>query len=200
MHLLVIAVVVLAATLNQVTRALPISQNHRFAIYTPYWHQGPQNYAPPDLYPSHKRLGCGTEPCDDRLNLLQSQLDDSVITPLIRNTKRNKNSYRTGWTMNGMPFSVLYMNPKPKQHITVRSPISESLRSLPPPNYENMEVPPAPGADYRMEEEVPDIQAEALHQARFSLDHPSPTVIPTRKQYSIIPQLFVSYGWGPLGK
>lgn len=101
----------------------------------------------------------------------------------------------TGWTMSGMPFSVLYMNPKP--HMSVRSPISESLRSL-PPNYENTDAPP-PISDNQVDQDVPDIQAEAL-QARFTLDHPSPTILPTRKQYSIIPQLFVSYGWGPLGK
>ncbi|XP_054263881.1 uncharacterized protein LOC128987169 [Macrosteles quadrilineatus] len=190
-----ITAVILTATLAQVTRALPISQNHRFAVYTPYWHQGPRHYVPPDFYSSHKRLGCETEPCDERLNQLLSLPDESTSTNNIPLTKRTKTSYRTGWTMSGMPFSVLYMNPKP--HMSVRSPISESLRSL-PPNYENIEAPP-PISDNQVDQDIPDIQAEAL-QARFTLDHPSPTILPTRKQYSIIPQLFVSYGWGPLGK
>lgn len=91
-----IAAVILTATLAQVTRALPISQNHRFAVYTPYWHQGPRHYVPPDFYSSHKRLGCGTEPCDERLNQLLSLPDESTSTNNIPLTKRTKNSYRTG--------------------------------------------------------------------------------------------------------
>lgn len=87
--------------------------------------------------------------------------------------------------MGGMPFSVLYMNPK--AHMSARSPMAEPLRTL-PPAFDNSEA--------LLQDNIgPDAQALSSR-----LEHPSPTIIPTRRQYSIIPQLFVSYGWGPLGE
>lgn len=97
----------------------------------------------------------------------------------------------SGWTMGGMPFSVLYMNPKGQ--MSARSPMTEPLRGFPPTfdNSEALQQRDAAPADNI----APDAQALSS-----GTGNSSPTSIPTRRQYSIIPQLFVSYGWGPLGK
>lgn len=92
--------------------------------------------------------------------------------------KKDASSFVIGWTMAGMPFSVLYMSPK-KAQLTAHEPVAELLKSVPLSYEDNNHILPEP---------------------ETSLDSLKPAVIPSRKQYSIIPQLFVSYGWRPLGK
>ncbi|XP_067010058.2 uncharacterized protein [Anabrus simplex] len=90
-----------------------------------------------------------------------------------------------GWGAGGMPFSVLYMHPQQKQQQQ-----QQQQQQLPP-----------------------QLRAEQLTAAEdIAVPNPSPykqiklrtavssAALPSRRQYSIIPQLFVSYGWGPLGK
>lgn len=101
--------------------------------------------------------------------------------------------------MGGLPFSVLYMNPK--NQMSLRSPmaVTEPLHSFPSavnfnPDELKMNDQPLERAEEELNQEV---QAQALVS---NSERPIPTMIPTRRQYSIIPQLFVSYGWGSLGK
>ncbi|XP_047119500.1 uncharacterized protein LOC124802641 [Schistocerca piceifrons] len=105
-----------------------------------------------------------------------------------------------GWGAGGMPFSVLYLpapvlpagEPQPQSE----QPVSQALTF---PN----------GAEEEDDEtDIPEIaeqdaglpqtaayRAMELRNARELLQQPL-----SRKHYSVIPQLFVSYGWGPLGK
>lgn len=100
--------------------------------------------------------------------------------------------------MGGLPFSVLYMNPK--NQMSLRSPmaVAEPLHSFPPPmDFDPDELKMNDQPMERGEELDPEVRTQALVS---DTERPIPTMIPTRRQYSIIPQLFVSYGWGPLGK
>ena len=79
------------------------------------------------------------------------------------------------WGAGGMPFSVLYMSPHGPRgnHAGTQQPeVGKAVESS---------TPPVGHPNYRI----------ALRNAAAS--HP-------RRQYSIIPQLFISYGWGPFGK
>ncbi|KAJ3659083.1 hypothetical protein Zmor_010791 [Zophobas morio] len=78
-----------------------------------------------------------------------------------------------GWGAGGMPFSVLYMNPtfsSSKAPATVETNIRPQTASK--------------------------SQRKSLPQVRTSMRQKSLS----RTPHSVIPQLFVSYGWGPLGK
>ncbi|XP_075225910.1 uncharacterized protein LOC142327032 [Lycorma delicatula] len=114
-----------------------------------------------------------------------------------------------GWGAGGMPFNVLYMkNPKPVKSLrTAQSGIiAEPLRS---------QLPHQLQQDYinNPSEQLPSIitsQREVTPQSSNSNQSPNNNnpkgrgtntmYVPSRRHYSIIPQLFVSYGWGPIGK
>lgn len=80
-----------------------------------------------------------------------------------------------GWGAGGMPFSVLYMNPSYSSKVPITA--ENSYKSV---------APSSP----RKEKSIP--------QVRNSM-HTRPRNI-NKIAHSVIPQLFVSYGWGPLGK
>ncbi|XP_044254432.1 uncharacterized protein LOC123004949 [Tribolium madens] len=80
-----------------------------------------------------------------------------------------------GWGAGGMPFSVLYMNPtfsSSKAPATVETNFRPHLSS------------------------ASKSQRKSLPQVRTSMRQKTMN----RSPHSVIPQLFVSYGWGPLGK
>ena len=126
--------------------------------------------------------------------------NDEFREPLLK----KKDVLTRSWGAGGMPFSVLYMNPKPPK--SLRSPIvAEPLRS-PPSHSISSAAFVQPFSEHTFANQVHDeeetdvqrgggIQAEALTGTGGVVGP-----LPTRRQYSIIPQLFVSYGWGPLGK
>ncbi|XP_070525044.1 uncharacterized protein [Cardiocondyla obscurior] len=79
------------------------------------------------------------------------------------------------WGAGGMPFSVLYMNPHASRanHVVTTSKTSATTESL------------ASFGEHS--------------NSRIGSRNSQSTVQP-RKQYWTIPQLFISYGWGPFGK
>lgn len=83
------------------------------------------------------------------------------------------------WGAGGMPFSVLYMNPhgtrQTHQSSDASKQTNESIRKT-----VDTTLPVVP-------------QKNRVAVRNAGSNQP-------RKQYSIIPQLFISYGWGPLGK
>nr|XP_008191773.1 PREDICTED: uncharacterized protein LOC103312581 [Tribolium castaneum] len=81
-----------------------------------------------------------------------------------------------GWGAGGMPFSVLYMNP------TFSSPKA-------PATVETNNFRPHLSSTSKS-------QRKSLPQVRTSMRQKTMN----RSPHSVIPQLFVSYGWGPLGK
>ncbi|XP_015600533.1 uncharacterized protein LOC107270225 [Cephus cinctus] len=91
-----------------------------------------------------------------------------------------------GWGAGGMPFSVLYMSPHntrnngPSNGVP-GSGLVEPARALP------LEHSLTPATVSR-------------HPPNYRLAPRNGASGQPRRQYSIIPQLFVSYGWGPLGR
>ncbi|XP_012146073.2 uncharacterized protein LOC105663198 isoform X1 [Megachile rotundata] len=97
--------------------------------------------------------------------------------------KRNGNKFSKkdalmprGWSAGGMPFSVLYMNPYG-----------------PHGNHANTEQQHEIGKT--VETSTPSL---AQSNSRIAIRNGNPSL--PRRQYSIIPQLFISYGWGSFGK
>ncbi|XP_076245103.1 uncharacterized protein LOC143185750 [Calliopsis andreniformis] len=78
------------------------------------------------------------------------------------------------WSAGGMPFSVLYMSPHGSRgsHSGAQQEVERATESSPPP--------------------------VGHHNYRIALRNGGSSQ--PRRQYSIIPQLFISYGWGPFGK
>lgn len=85
-----------------------------------------------------------------------------------------------GWGAGGMPFSVLYMSPH-----SSKSNIEHNFK-------------PIALASRQKELYKPKVSPISLRNSMGS--GVSRMGLGTRKSYSIIPQLFVSYGWGPSGK
>ncbi|KAM0737325.1 hypothetical protein ACS0PU_000511 [Formica fusca] len=82
-----------------------------------------------------------------------------------------------GWGAGGMPFSVLYMNPRSNHAVTT----STSQRQE---------------SGMTTESSTPFVEHP---NSRIAPRNGQSTVQP-RRQYWTIPQLFISYGWGPFGK
>lgn len=78
-----------------------------------------------------------------------------------------------GWGAGGMPFSVLYMNPI---YSSKQPKVMESYRT------DNIT---------RMNPETSQLRTLITTQSKYKNGGSS---------RSVIPQLFVSYGWGPIGK
>ncbi|XP_033330376.1 uncharacterized protein LOC117222668 [Megalopta genalis] len=107
---------------------------------------------------------------------------DKRADALLQNAKQTKNKLpkkdvimSRSWGAGGMPFSVLYMSP----HSLRTNYASSAQQEVPKTN--DASTPSATHPDYRI----------TLRNGGSSQP---------RRQYSIIPQLFISYGWGPFGK
>lgn len=121
-------------------------------------------------------------------NLLQDNCTECLLKDikqqqLLENKRTAKKQSKKdvfvsrGWGAGGMPFSVLYMNP--------------SYSSKAPSTIENSYKSMALSAPRKH-------QQKSMPQVRTSM-HSRPKNI-NKIAHSVIPQLFVSYGWGPLGK
>lgn len=95
----------------------------------------------------------------------------------IRTTKKDVFVSR-GWGAGGMPFSVLYMNPRSNHAVTATSTSQRQETSV------------------TTESSTPFVEHP---NSRIAPRNGQSTVQP-RRQYWTIPQLFISYGWSPLGK
>lgn len=95
----------------------------------------------------------------------------------IRTTKKDVFMSR-GWGAGGMPFSVLYMNPRSNHAVTATSPSQRQETGA------------------TTESSTPFIEHP---NSRIAPRNNQSTVQP-RRQYWTIPQLFISYGWAPFGK
>lgn len=80
-----------------------------------------------------------------------------------------------GWGAGGMPFSVLYMN---SSFSSSKAPALEASVK------QQQTVPKKP----QNNKTFPQIRKSARQKTK------------TRSPNSVIPQLFLSYGWGPMGK
>ncbi|XP_069695588.1 uncharacterized protein [Periplaneta americana] len=111
----------------------------------------------------------------------------------VRKVKKNIFTSR-GWGAGGMPFSVLYMHQQQHMKPASRSPIAGAQQL----------VAPAPLRDYPTASQYRQVAVRnALSSALTAGNNGgggASAPLPTRRQYSIIPQLYVSYGWGPHGK
>lgn len=117
----------------------------------------------------------------------QNMLSEQCIQCLLKDTDNNKiqeTNKRTktfkkdvfvsrGWGAGGMPFSVLYMNPSHSS----KAPVVETFHTKDTVE----EVKPLPKS-------VPQVRNSMRQKSIHRISH------------SVIPQLFVSYGWGPHGK
>ncbi|XP_072755813.1 uncharacterized protein [Anoplolepis gracilipes] len=83
-----------------------------------------------------------------------------------------------GWGAGGMPFSVLYMNPR-SNHAVATTLMSQRQES-----------------GMTTESSTP----FAEHPNSRIVPRNSQSTVQPRRQYWTIPQLFISYGWGPFGK
>ncbi|XP_046387597.1 uncharacterized protein LOC124157142 [Ischnura elegans] len=104
---------------------------------------------------------------------LSQEDDDGKIFPAL--SKRGRYNGYQKWTSAGLPFSVLYHH-------------KQVSRSKPPAGTNGVQLGNAQAAAQRSPENGQWTVAQTV---------PAGT---TRKQYSTLPHLFVSYGWGPLGK
>lgn len=82
-----------------------------------------------------------------------------------------------GWGAGGMPFNVLYMNPS----YSSKTPATETVRKP-------ADVVAMKQQQQQAKQHVPQLR-NSLRQKNIH-----------RISHSVIPQLFVSYGWGPHGK
>ncbi|XP_039283826.1 uncharacterized protein LOC111043258 [Nilaparvata lugens] len=106
-----------------------------------------------------------------------------------------------GWGAGGMPFNVLYMNSKSSKLGSSGSSqprtaaiLAEPLRS-PSSADINDEYPVETSYPGGAAGNSPRYTGRTKNKSQSSSGSAS-----FRKHYSIIPQLFVSYGWGPIGK
>ncbi|XP_012249781.1 uncharacterized protein LOC105682114 [Bombus impatiens] len=98
----------------------------------------------------------------------------SLANKQIGNRLSKKDMSRS-WGAGGMPFSILYMNPySPRGNYASTSQqqdLGKTESTTPPIIHPNTRIAVRNGSSTQQ-----------------------------RRQYSIIPQLFISYGWGPFGK
>lgn len=97
-----------------------------------------------------------------------------------RNPEKRTNVFLSrGWGAGGMPFNVLYtQTPKIGRAAGVRT-----LTTVP--------LPLSAATPYLAEPQA--LRSPRQEQLPFKYSG-------VRRQYSVIPQLFVSYGWGPVGR
>lgn len=128
-------------------------------------------------------------PIQDSTNY-QNMLSKDCIQCLLKETKNNQieetkrsSAFKTfkkdvfvsrGWGAGGMPFSVLYMNPSHSS----KAPAIETVRKPTDIN----------ASKQHQHKSVPQVRNSMRQKSIHRISH------------SVIPQLFVSYGWGPHGK
>ncbi|XP_058804015.1 uncharacterized protein LOC131671541 [Phymastichus coffea] len=98
-----------------------------------------------------------------------------------------------GWGAGGMPFSVLYMSPRANHHAASTAQ-AKAHKNHDPTRKHKESSPPLPLTSQQQQQ-----QQHQQSNYRVSLRNGIHGSQP-RRQYSIIPQLFISYGWGPSGK
>lgn len=198
------SITVLLVNIIIVTEGFPISRDQPLVIYSSnkrYQNLKWNPFVQPDFLQTIQKKDIDN--CGNHCNTEQQEnnpFTEELHEPLLK----KKDVLTRTWGAGGMPFSVLYMNPKPPK--SLRSPIiAEPLRS-PPSHTSNSAAIMQPMTEHTFanniqDEEETDIQRGGGIQAQ-ALTGTGGAVgpLPTRRQYSIIPQLFVSYGWGPLGK
>lgn len=113
---------------------------------------------------------CFSAPYQDTLTTRNHLLKQNDIKKFSNRQTKKDIFISRGWGAGGMPFSVLYMNP----------------------TFSSSKAPATVETNFRPSKS----QRKTLPQVRTSLRQKSMN----RSPHSVIPQLFVSYGWGPLGK
>ncbi|KAG8320883.1 hypothetical protein J6590_058802 [Homalodisca vitripennis] len=100
----ILTAILLVAMMMHIGQAIPVSQNHRFTVYTPYWHQGSHPHFPQEA--PRKFPDCATDLCDIKPNLppLLANNDFSNSIPILKTTKRNKPMYKTGIYLSSIIF------------------------------------------------------------------------------------------------
>lgn len=140
-----------------------------------------------DAYPHNRQDDAANNLIDDR-NYASKQWATKA-----KLSKKNSDSafMSRGWAAGGMPFSVLYLN----QPVNQQSKLAQESSINPRAKYTDYE-------DYRQEKLVPDQKQIRYLERKQPVATPvnNPPTKTVRKSYSVIPQLFVSYGWGPLGR
>lgn len=167
-----------------------------------YSYDEPYDYGDPEKRNSKRQIMQKPE-ARDRLKDFPKKLpaDFYKYRNFLRDLEKNKKSEHLisrSWSAGGMPFNVLY-TPNSHQQKILRS-IPEKVLISPvnvfPPIGEPMALsaPPPPPPNY-------DIVQEEINKKEIQKLWPRSSQRPSnRRRYSIIPQLFVSYGWGPTGK
>ncbi|XP_043472268.1 uncharacterized protein LOC122504960 [Leptopilina heterotoma] len=116
-----------------------------------------------------------------------ARIAQSVLPTTFSNRIAKKDVFMSrGWGAGGLPFSVLYMNAHNSRnnHPTNINSVDSSSLALKSPTQMQSNA-----------ENLPAVGKNILQNYRVALrNKPSNQ---TRRQYSIIPQLFISYGWGP---
>ncbi|XP_044733024.1 uncharacterized protein LOC123295668 [Chrysoperla carnea] len=111
---------------------------------------------------------------------------------LINNIDKKKDGsafISRGWAAGGMPFNVLYLSQPPPTRMNNLSPAS-TLSS-----FKQHKMTSSTNQKHNSKSN------EIVNQTPRHPPAPAGTRKNTfRKSYSVIPQLFVSYGWGPLGR
>jgi hypothetical protein len=125
----------------------------------------------------------------DSLAMSQDNGGDKVEP--IQEVKKNIFTSR-GWGAGGMPFNALYMLQQQHMKPASRSAVAGSQQLVAPAPLHAL-----PTAS-QYQQSIRNALSSALTAG--SNGGGSGTPLPTRRQYSIIPQLYVSYGWGPHGK
>jgi hypothetical protein len=129
-------------------------------------------------------------------NMQQESLamsEDNVGNELepIQEVKKNIFTSR-GWGAGGMPYNILYMHPQQHVKPPSRHEVAAAQQLVAPLN--------GPTASQQYRQVAARNALNRAITAGSSGRGPTRAPVPTRRQYSIIPQLYVSYGWGPQGK
>ncbi|XP_012254512.1 uncharacterized protein LOC105685199 [Athalia rosae] len=138
------------------------------------WSRKQQSLAKPDYYEDPLRV---QSPHSQDSNRARTA---AVGLPSTTRISKKDVFMSRGWGAGGMPFSVLYMHPHSQ-----RSNSNTGANEIEPARALPLESPALPSLPRNSNNRV------ALRNGASGQP---------RRQYSIIPQLFVSYGWGPHGK
>ncbi|XP_014610235.1 PREDICTED: uncharacterized protein LOC106790074 [Polistes canadensis] len=118
----------------------------------------------------------------DSAPILESESRPLLPTKRISNKMIKKDSLLShGWGAGGMPFSVLYMTPH-------GSRLNHGSNTATGTSHQQ---------DVGKTIENPTVPLVQPNNRVAARNGPS---VQSRRQYPIIPQLFISYGWGTLGK
>nr|XP_050867143.1 uncharacterized protein LOC127071657 [Vespula vulgaris] len=118
----------------------------------------------------------------DNASILESEARPLLPVKRVPSKTIKKDSFLShGWGAGGMPFSVLYMTPHGSRlnHAASTATGTSHQQEVGKAN----ENPTAP-----------------LAQPNYRVAVRNGPSMQSRRQYPIIPQLFISYGWGTLGK